>query len=463
MEDASLYVMDTSSSEDEDEIEFSNGVPQEEVADLLAENDRLKGEQTKLLDTILRLSDNLKDLRSNLDLSLIAENEELNAELQAYRTLVETLKDLSPDEAQHEWAKVSGDVVSAPKSENDEGDDTVSIYKPSASLLRELADEADMKVLSFLAVSQTLQGGNWVKAKYPVGAPSFFQELKFHYQLGKNWLGREVSDPSDRCLNMRFDMFFPGFPASVVAEIVWRLFCSEEHSRVMIRSDQMKFETLHESCDPKSGDRVKLYTLKNPIRGTEKVQQIKLMCRRTRRHVARSTLTIPHISRSRKSGSGNPAKRARSDDDVGNVDAHVVSQSSTKLFPVPYLANSEEIQGQMIRGAFAWQEPEGSRIVAVISYPADYLYNGQHRLSGNATYAFNEAGNVTKWFAKLVEHAAGQFIQYMLEETLHRRGRGVTLAPDSASSAEEEEEIRVVEMPAEASEFLKGLAETTKW
>ena len=236
----------------------------------------------------------------------------------------------------------------------------------------------------------------------------------------------------------------------------------------MTRCDQMMFKTIHESCDPKSGDRVKLFTLHNPLKDSDKVQQLKLMCRRTKRQVARSTLTIPRIIRSRKSNNNNDShhsvKRARSEDDIGNVDAYVVSQSSTRLFPIPYVPNTEEVQGQMIRGAFVWQEAEGTRIVCVVCYPADYLYNGQHRLTGNATYAFNEAGNVTKWFAKLVEHAAGQFIQYMLEETLHRRGRGVLLMPESASSADdEEEEIRVAEIPAEASEFLKGLAITTKW
>jgi len=455
--------LSSSSSDDEDEVESL--CPPEEVADLLVENERLKKDHTRLLDTVMRLSDHLKDLRSQVDPSLVIENEELYEELKAYRALVENLKELSPEPTDDEWAKVAGDNAQAPSPKDAQEEESVedSIYKPSASLIRELADEADMKVLSFLAVSQTLRGGNWVKAKYPVGAPSFFQDLKFHYQLGRDWLGREVDDPRNSCVNMRFDMFFPWFSSSVVSEIVWRLFCSEEHSRLMTRCDNdMKFDTIHEACDPKTGDRLKLFTLQNPVVVTGKVQQLKLMGRRTKREVARSTLTLPRISRSRKSN-GHASKRSRTDDVAGNVEAYVVSQSSTKLFSAPYVPNVEEIHGQMIRGAFVWQEPEGSRIVCVISYPAEYLYNGQHKLSGNATYAFNEAGNVTKWFAKLVEHAAGQFIQFMLEETLHRRGRGVPLIPDSSSSTEEEEEIRVAEIPVEATEFLRNLAGTTKW
>jgi hypothetical protein len=436
----------------------SESAVEEELDDLRSENEQLKTEQAHLLDTALRLSEELEDLKVNMDMHLVTEHEELNAELQAYQSLVNTMRDLTKADGQiDEWMNVSGD--SEPSTPLEPPADT---FVPTASLLRELGDEADMKVLSFLAVSQTLQGGNWMKAKYPVGCPQFFQDLKFHYQLNRNWLGGDAIIPSDRSVNMRFDMYFPGFPASVVAEIMWRLFSSEEHSRAMTRCDRMSFETIHEACDAKTGDRSKLFLMKNPIQGSDRVQQIRLTCRRTRRQVARSTLTIPRLGRARRNGEST--KRMRCDEEPGNVDAFVVSQSSTKLFPVPFDLNTKEIQGHMIRGAYAWQEGEGSRIVVVISYPSEFLYNGQHVLSGNATYAFNNTGNVTKWFARLVEHAAGQFIQYMVEEVLHRRGRGVTLVPDSASSGEEEEEIvRVVEIPKEATEFLKGLASTTKW
>ena len=325
------------------------------------ENQLLKAEQTRLLDSILALSRNLKELSSEVDSSLILENEELSEELKVYRNLVGTLKNLSPGILEDdEWGKVSGDIPGATEEEEVQGS-----FKPSKALLKELTEEADMKVLSLLAASQCLQGGNWIKAKYPVGAPIFFQDLKFHYQLGKNWLGQDIIDQNDRSLNMRFDMVFPGFPASVASEIAWRLFCSEEQQRIITRCDSLTCTRVYESCDPKTGDRVQLQFMENPLKETNKIQTIPLSCRRTRRLVARSTLSIPRLSRSKRKD--KLSKRARSDENVGNVDAYVISQSSTKLFPIPKRHNTELIQGQVIRGSFTWQEPEGARIVCVIS------------------------------------------------------------------------------------------------
>jgi hypothetical protein len=410
------------------------------------ENEQLKAERSALLQKLLSLTHLVEAAVRGQEKEVVDENLQLSAELGSHREMFNSLMSLLPD-------------MSAELPQGADGD-----QKPAlTSLLCEIADEAELKVLNLLSASQSMQGGNWKRAKYnaSLALPDFFSDLKLHYQLGHD------------NLQMRFDIFFPGFTEKVVTEIVWRLFSSREHARRIIRSDALELETIEDVVlDPKTGARAKVVRFENKLTNVEGGFQETIMgCGKRRSTLARSTLAPPKVPRkgakraktdgaasaaaSATTTSGKPAKLVV--EDWGDQDCSVVSVSSTMLYPMPARDKCLPISGQFVQGAIMWTEKDGVRLAMALSYPNEYRFNGTTRLDENHI-AFTPSGNVSMWLTRLVEHAASQFVSFMLEETLHRQGRNAQLAPDSQGGNAEASVVRVSELSSAAAKFLQRLA-----
>lgn len=404
------------------------GIPEEKEIDfLISDNEKLRKERTRLLDTFVALTHALETQEKQVDPSILKENEELTAELKAHTLLLESLKELSGvgygfnefeqqlnDHEQEEQEAEANEANKRPKLAVPQN----GALKPSSPMLDELADAAQMAVLTFLSTSQTLRGGNWVRAKYPVhvSLPSYFRELKFHYQLGRDILGGQVNGS---CVNLRFDMFFPGFSPSSVSEVTWRMFCSEEHARRITRSDSVVLEVLEDTCDTRSGERVKVLKFQNRFKDSKNVQQAALVCCKRRRTLSKSTLVAPQVkieqtssvdegdyvsplsSSSSLNSSSNNNKKVSVDrmlkltpDDVGTCECIVASTSSTKLYPIAKGDNVIDVEGKMLQGSICWEENGGTRVVVLISYPADFRYDGFINIQQGGL-AFTQNGSVS--------------------------------------------------------------------
>jgi len=249
---------------------------------------------------------------------------------------------------------------------------------------------------------------------------------------------------------------------------VWRFFGSQEYTRRIIRSNNLTLDTLEElMLDPKTGARAKVFRFENRMTNNC-VQECIMGCSKRPSRLAKSILVAPSVRQSSK------AKRARTEaahgdnhsvaaaaaastpsvliteDDVGNQACHVVSFASTTLYPAQPRETSTEFEGSFVQGAVTWSENGGCRLVVVLSYPNEYRFNGTTRLDENHV-AFSPSGNVTIWLARLVEHAAQQFVTFVLEETLRRQGRDAQTADPNAVA-------RVSELSSAASKFLQSLA-----
>jgi len=258
------------SSDDSEGSDWSSSEDEALEQSLLAEqNEQLRQERAILMEKFVTLTELVEQTIIGQEKEVFEANQELQQQLESHREMLQSLMALLPD------------------SHSDQDPGIGDVKSSLSALLSDIADEAELKVMALLAASQNLIGGRWKRAKYnpALGLPEFFSDLKMHYMLGEDHL------------QIRFDAFFPGFAEKVVAEILWRVFGSQEYSRRITSSECLNIETVDEMVlDPRTGARAKVIRFDNKLKEPEgHLQEAVFGCSRRRRTLAKSTLATPRV------------------------------------------------------------------------------------------------------------------------------------------------------------------------
>jgi len=297
-----------------------------ELEDLRDENERLREERAQFLSKIGELQLKVESLREQGSTDMRIENELLRAQLEEHKRFVSCFKRLSDG---------------APSSQNARH----AIYKQGA-------DTAHAHVLGLISQSQA---DDWQQANVPIEADLPYQNFSVYYKYKDEYGSAKVEGGAvpRRRLNVRVDVLFPGIDAASLSDFFWESFSSTAtHQRLY---DTKGVEVTQLADDMPDKDTKMLYYRERWT--NEKDQDLVLLCNRRRKELAKSTLGLPHASRSK------PA--------VGKVAAMVMAMSTTQHSAAPEYENANRISSMFIQGCIMWNVMADSRLCVVFSFPDD--------------------------------------------------------------------------------------------
>eukprot|EP00514_Thraustochytrium_sp_LLF1b_P008033 CAMPEP_0184535890 /NCGR_PEP_ID=MMETSP0198_2-20121128/16132_1 /TAXON_ID=1112570 /ORGANISM="Thraustochytrium sp., Strain LLF1b" /LENGTH=512 /DNA_ID=CAMNT_0026928965 /DNA_START=112 /DNA_END=1651 /DNA_ORIENTATION=+ len=328
-----------------------------ELQDLRVENQKLREERATFLSKINELRSKVENMREEGTSDMKAESALLRTQLEEHKRFVSHFRHLC--------------------------DGASSTLVARQAIYKEGSDSAQAQVLGLISQSVA---DKWKEGWIPDNVNIPFQDFHFYYKY-KSEYGEKTGEPAPRRrLNVRVDLSFPGTQSCTVSDFMWLSFSNTEVQRRLYQVENLEFTQLVDDAPDKD---TKMMYVRERLEAPKKDQDWVVVCKRSAKMLARSTLCKPNEnphtappsssggflsrflggSREHEEGQG-PSKRPRPA--ISKVACAVLAMSSTQHSVAPHFDNVNRITSMFVQGAVTWDHGGDSRLIIVFSFPEDF-------------------------------------------------------------------------------------------